>query len=189
MSHCLPRPSTGRRRHPWALVLALGLIAAACSGAAQTPGQSGAADAPWRTTPMRDVATGAEFTIEGLAGKTVVIEPMAIWCVSCRQQQAEARVALSLLASTNVIYVSLDIEPNESEADLADYAAQHGFDWRFAVAPTTVARSLAVEFGDQILSPPSTPLIFIAPDGTIANRTIGHLLATDLAEQIRRAGL
>lgn len=184
-----PLPPGGRRGwHPdvmrsgIVLILAAAIVVSACSGA--TTGESGDAvtgDEAWRTATLRDVVTGEEFRIADLEGKVVAIETMAIWCITCRQQQAEARIALDAVDSTDVVYVSLDVDPNERAEDLADYAESEGFDWTFAVASADVSRSLAATFGDQVLSPPATPLIVLGPDGQLIEKHIGIKSADDLA--------
>lgn len=129
--------------------------------------------AEWRTAALRDVIAATDFRIDDLVGKVVAIEPMAIWCVNCRAQQHEALAALAILSSPDVVYVSLDVDPNERAEDLALYAQEQGFNWRFAVAPTGVSRSLADTFGNQILSPPSTPLVVLSRDGTVVESSFG----------------
>lgn len=138
---------------------------------------------PWRTAQLHDVRSGETFTINDLAGRLVVIEPMAIWCANCAIQQDEARAALEALATDEIVYVSLDVDPNETEADLARYADEREYPWRFVVASTEASRALATAFGDQVLSPPSTPKILIDPDGT-AEVSFGIKPATELEEYL-----
>lgn len=132
---------------------------------------------PWRTLALRDVRSGEEVRINDLAGRLVVIEPMAIWCTSCLTQQNEAREALASLDRDDIVYISLDVDPNETEPDLARYADERGYPWHFMVASREVASSLAETFGDQVLSPPSTPKIVVNPDG-----------AAEIIFGIKRAG-
>lgn len=174
---------------------ALTLVAAACTGGATTsgdsaqsgdPAPSGDPAAAWRTTPLIDVRTGETFTIDGLAGKLVAIEPMAIWCSNCRIQQREAAAALAAVASDDLVYLGLDVDPNEQAADLAAYSEDEGFDWPYAVASVEVARSLAAEFGDQVLSPPSTPLILVGPDGAVIEQHFGIRQAAELQTLLRQ---
>lgn len=157
------------------------LVAAACSPGTTAPTARPTDDA-WRTTALVDSRSGETFTIDELKGKLVAIEPMAIWCSTCRIQQGEAAIALDRLDNPDIVYLSIDVDPNERPADLAAYADASGFDWRFVVATREVARSLAVTFGDQILSPPSTPLILVAPDGTVVDQHFGIRKADDLVE-------
>ena len=143
----------------------------------------------WRTAVLREVVTGTDFRIDDLRGQVVVIETMAIWCTSCRAQQREARTALASFDSSNVFYLSLDVDPNEREDELATYSAQQEFDWHFAVASPEVSRSLAEQFGDRVLSPPSVPIIVIGPDGSLVTNHFGHLSADELAGLLQQAAI
>ncbi len=161
---------------------ALAFIAAACTAGSSAPSGASAAngDTTWRTAPLRDARTGAVFSVDDLRGKLVAIELMAIWCSNCRIQQHEAAAALEATRSDDLVYLSLDVDPNEKQDALADYTRREGFDWPFAVASREVARSLAVSFGDQVLSPPSTPLILVGPDGSIIDVHFGVRGADEL---------
>lgn len=187
----------GRPPSRLASVLGVALVAAACAGGATSSppavpvggspvATTASAAAAWRSTKLLDARTGAEFTIDGLAGKLVALEPMAIWCTNCRIQQREAAAALAAVASDELVYVGVDVDPNEQVDALAAYAEEQGFDWTFTVASKDVARSLAGEFGDQVLSPPSTPLILIGPDGTVIEMHFGIRDAAALEALFRR---
>jgi thiol-disulfide isomerase/thioredoxin len=171
-------------------LLGAALVVAACSTSSHSGADDGGAGTEaWRTATLRDVVSGEDFRIADLQGKVVAIEAMAIWCSTCRIQQLEAQAALAQVDSPDVVYLSLDIDPNERVEDLSEYARREGFDWRFAVAPREVTRSLAATFGDQVLSPPSTPLIVLGPDGDVVEQHIGIKVAGELAalfeEQLR----
>ncbi len=168
-------------RSAFAWFVGAALVAAACSSGT-TALTAKSTDDAWRTTALVDTRSGETFTIDDLKGKLVVIEPMAIWCSNCRIQQGEAAVALDRLGDPDIVYVSVDVDPNERAGDLAAYADGSGFDWGFVVASKEVARSLATTFGDQILSPPSTPLILIGPDGEVVDQHFGIRSADDLVE-------
>ncbi len=171
----------------WALVIAAAVTVAACSAGAKIERAPAAStDEAWRTTPLRDVRTGEEFRIDDLRGRVVIVESMAIWCVTCTIQQDEAAEALARVGQDDVAYISLDIDPNEAEEELARYADERGYGWRFAVASREAARSLAQAFGDQILSPPSTPTILIAPDGTVTDVGFGIRSARDIEAEVAR---
>jgi cytochrome oxidase Cu insertion factor (SCO1/SenC/PrrC family) len=148
-------------------------------------GTSEAALDPWRTAPLTDVRSGETFTIADLGGSVVVIEPMAIWCVNCLRQQRQVATALETLEGADVVYISLDVDPSERPADLAAYAEEHGFDWRFVVAGREVSRQLARALGDQVLSPPSTPKIIVTRDGQVIGPTFGMADAAAVEAEIR----
>lgn len=159
------------------------ILVAACGPTDQA---SQAAGGAWRTTPLTDVRTGEAFTIADLEGKLIVIVPMAIWCFSCQVQQAAVEEALSRGDQPDLVYVSLDVDPNERPEDLARYADEAGFTWRFAIASSDVARSLAGDFGDQVLSPPSTPSILIGADGEFIEKHLGVRGADELVTLFNR---
>ncbi len=161
-------------------LLALALLVGACSSSAPANADVAAADDRWRTIPLRDVRSGQEFRIEDLDGKVVAIETMAIWCANCRTQQLQAQEALDRLADPDLVYVSLDVDSNERAEELAEYARREGFEWHFAVASPELSRSLAASFGDQVLSPPATPLLVVGPDGQVVEHGIGIKRADQL---------
>ena len=158
-------------------------------GAAASPVAVAASPAaalePWRTATLTDVRSGESFTLADLAGKVVVVEPMAIWCTNCLRQQRASATALAALDGEDVVYISLDIDPSERPEDLAAYADKQGFDWRFVVAGRELSRQLARALGDQVLSPPSTPKIIITPDGRVIGPDFGMADAADVEAEIR----
>jgi cytochrome oxidase Cu insertion factor (SCO1/SenC/PrrC family) len=143
--------------------------------------------AAWQTAILTDVRTGDTFTLADFAGKVVAIEPMAAGCVNCLHQQEEAVKALAAIDSEDIVYISLGIDPTELPEDLAAYAEVRGFDWRFVLADRDLLRQLAGEFGDQVLSPPSTPKILIGRDGTVTGPSFGIKDAEALEAELRAA--
>lgn len=142
----------------------------------------------WATAPLVDVATGETFRIADYAGRVIIFETMAIWCPNCRAQQADVKAALQELPADSVVYIVLDVDPNEDAASLAAYRERHGFEGRYAIAGTVVARALAAEFGDQILNPPSTPIVLIGTDGRVTLTEFGHKSTPELVEMARLHG-
>ena len=122
---------------------------------------------------LTDVRSGETFTIGELAATDgpVLLEPMAVWCSSCRSQQHEIIGAHDLADFTSV---SLDVDLSEAPADLASYADREGFDWAFAMADADLYRLLQDRFGVAATNPPSTPLIVIEADGTVRPLEFGR---------------
>jgi thiol-disulfide isomerase/thioredoxin len=146
-------------------------------------------DQPWATAALTDVATGQPFRIADHAGKVIFIETMAIWCVNCRSQQADALEALEKLGDADVQYVVLDVEPSEAEADLAKYEKKHGWDaFTYAVATPEVSRALADDFGDLVLNPPATPIVVVGADGRVTLTDFGHKSTDELVALARDHG-
>lgn len=191
---------TVRTRRLPALLLTAVLAVAACGGSGApagtaAPGSTSAAsqrptagDRAWATTPLVDVATNETFRIADLAGKVVIIETMAIWCTNCRRQQASVEEALAQLPADRVVYVVLDVDANEDAASLAAYRTQYGYTGRYAVVPAEVARSLAEDFGNQFLSPPSTPMVIVGADGTVTLTPFGQKSSDELVALARAGG-
>lgn len=136
-------------------------------------------DQPWATAELTDVATGETFRLADLAGRPVIIETMAIWCTNCLRQQGHVYEALGRLEEGSVEYVLIDVDPNETAAALAEYRERNGFTGRYVVASREVARALADEFGDQVLNPPSTPMVVIGDDGRVTLTPYGQSKSPD----------
>jgi hypothetical protein len=145
-------------------------------------------DAAWAQAELTDVATGERFRIADLAGRVVILEPMAIWCSKCFAQQGEVYSALEELKPERVAYVLLDVDPNETGPALADYRSRNGFTGTYAIAGLETARALAADFGDQVLNPPSTPMILIGTDGRVTFTEFGHKSSAVVADLAREHG-
>ena len=134
----------------------------------------------WATADLTDVATGETFRIADLGGSVVIVETMAIWCTNCRAQQRDVQAALERLPADKVVYVVMDVDPNEDGASLAEYRVDNGFEGRYVVAGAEVARALAADFGDQFLNPPSTPMLVVGSDGMVTPTDFGHKSADEI---------
>ncbi len=142
----------------------------------------------WATAELVDVTTGETFRLADLKGKVLIVETMAIWCSNCRTQQASVEQALAQLPADRVAYVLLDVDPNEDAASLAAYRSDHGYTGRYAIATPDVARALAADFGDQFLSPPSTPIVVVSADGTVTPTNFGQKSSADIVALAQAAG-
>ena len=130
----------------------------------------------WATVELTDVRTGESFRIADLVaeGRVVFIETMAIWCTNCRRQQGDVVTALDQLDPASVTWIGVDVDPSEEADALAEYSRALGFDWPFVVAGADLSRALAADFGDGVLSPPSTPIIVVGTDGRVTLTEFGH---------------
>ncbi len=142
----------------------------------------------WMSIALTDVRTGETFTLADFAGKTVFVEPMATWCTNCRQQLGNVAAAKAQLGdSEDVVFVSLSVETNIGNGDLANYTEETGFDWVFAVATPEMLISLADTFGQTITNPPSTPHFIIRPDGSTTDLATGYEGPEELLQNIEAA--
>jgi thiol-disulfide isomerase/thioredoxin len=142
----------------------------------------------WATIPLTDVRTGETFTLAGAGDRVVFVEPMAVWCSSCRQQQETAKQAIAGLDQSRVTWVALDVDPNETPEMLARFADENAFPFTYAVAGVDLSRALADAFGAQVLSPPSTPVIVIGTDGTVTLTEFGHKSQDRILELAQQHG-
>lgn len=158
---------SGERRAAAVLLAGLFLAAGATGAAAQSTDQSADA-APavaWLGVELTDVRTGETFTLAQFAEKPVLLEAFAVWCGVCTNQQRQID-ALHAEVGDSVVSVALNTDPNESQTQIVRHLDRHGFDWRYAVSPVALSRSLRDEFGVSVLHPPSAPVILICPGQT-----------------------
>jgi thiol-disulfide isomerase/thioredoxin len=141
----------------------------------------------WFASSLKDVRSGDPFTLNDFKGKVVLVETMAVWCTTCYQQQTQIKALHeSLGMRADFVSVSLDIDPNEDEATLTKYTQQNsGFDWRYAVAGSDIARQIGNTYGDQFLNPPSAPIFVIDRHGMSHPLPFGVKSAEDLMKAIQ----
>lgn len=140
----------------------------------------------WQTIALTDAGSGESFTLADFAGKTVFVEPMATWCTNCRQQLNNVAQIREQFGD-DVVFIGLSLETNLSNEELARYAADQGFDWRFAVMTPDMLQALADTFGRTITNAPSTPHFVIRADGTYTDLATGIDSPDQLAQFIQEA--
>jgi hypothetical protein len=169
-----PAPSVEPTPTAPAATVDVGSHSPASSVASNASGLSGD---PLHAIALTDVRSGEEFSIGRLAAeKPLLLEPMAIWCSNCRAQQREVVAAHGL---ADFHSVSLDIDPGELPAELADYAEREGFDWRFAMSDADLVRSLRERFGSAAIFPTAMPKILFRVDGSVELIGLGEQLGPE----------
>ena len=149
-----------------------------------TPGAMMDATA-WFGATFTDASTGKTFNINDYKGKVVLVETMAVWCTTCKQQQDNIKAFHTQMGLQNdLVTVSLDIDPNENLDTLKTYVGKTGFDWMYAVSPADVSREIAKLYGDQFLNPPSTPMLLIDRKGVAHPLPFGIKSADDLSKVV-----
>jgi cytochrome oxidase Cu insertion factor (SCO1/SenC/PrrC family) len=122
----------------------------------------------WFSMPLTDVQTGKTFTMNDYAGKVVLLETIAMWCPNCLIQSGQVQKLHEALGNPeDLISITLDVDSNEDEATLKDYAASYGFNWHFAVAPLLLKRALGNLYSAQYLNPPLSPMLIIDREGNV----------------------
>jgi cytochrome oxidase Cu insertion factor (SCO1/SenC/PrrC family) len=158
-----------RRSARAALAILATVLLGGCSAGPASVASAGNGRPPdWLGIELTEVTSGETFTIGGFAGQVVLLEAMATWCPTCRQEGNEVKKLHEALGSSDqVVSVSLDVDPNEDAALLAKYASGSSFDWRFAVAPKELGRALADSYGQEWLNPPYAPMLIVDRDGNV----------------------
>lgn len=139
----------------------------------------------WFSAALTEATTGATFTLQDFKGKVVLVEPMAIWCSTCLQQQKQVKALHDLLGERDdFISVGIGVDINESLAALKAYVAKNGFDWTYTVASPEVAREIGNLYGAQFLNPPSAPMLIIDRQGEAHPLPFGVKSAVDLQQAL-----
>ncbi len=122
--------------------------------------------ADWQTIALTDARTGDAFTLGDFVGCTVFVGTIATWCPSCLTQLDYVATAAEELDPDQFIFITISVETEISADDLARYADDATFDWRFSVATPDALRAIVDEFGRESILPPSVPHVIVNPDGT-----------------------
>jgi hypothetical protein len=61
----------------------------------------------------------------------------------------------------DVTVVAIDADPNGNADAVVDHIEQNGFEGMFAVSPKELTDALVAEFGPDIISPPTSPVVLV----------------------------
>ncbi len=184
------------RLSPAAGLLVAAVALAGCSSSAGSPAPSSTYFDPipvvaaptmpsWFAVKMTDVNTGKQFSISDFTGKVVLIDTMATWCPTCQGEMSEIQLLPTLYPSgTDLVRISLDVDPNEDATILKKYADANKFDWYIAIAPIEVGRFLEVNYDERYLNPPLQPMLFIDRAGGVYGLPFGAKSAISLQKTL-----
>ncbi len=158
-------------------------IAEVVSEEADVPSETVPVD--WKSVGFVDASTGETFTITQFAGTPVLVESFAVWCPKCLRQQ-EILSEFKQQSGDAVVIVSLDTDPNEDLVRVQEHLARYGFDWYFAVSPSDVTQALIAEFGLEVVSAPSTPIILVCADQSTRFLESGEKSLEELATALEQ---
>ncbi len=153
------------------------------TGAALSPENNGNGN-DWKEVPLRDVSTSSMFRVRDLSGKPVLLFSFTTWCSICTAQQNEIK-RLQALYPGSFTAVGIDIDPYENEAVVRKHQSDNRFYGLYAVAPAEMIKELTNEFGVDIISPASAPMVLICSNGTVTRLDRGVKSAEVLDQVIR----
>jgi cytochrome oxidase Cu insertion factor (SCO1/SenC/PrrC family) len=178
-------------------LLAALLVLASCSGAATTSHAPSGTDpvpvyvAPSPTIPswfdvqMVDINSGKSFKVSDFSGKVVLVETMATWCPTCQGEMSQVQQLRSDYGpTTDLVTISLDVDPNEDATVLKKYAALNGFNWLIAIAPESVGGFLSKNYDVDYLNPPLQPMLIIDKKGGVWGLPFGTKSAISLEKTL-----
>ena len=143
--------------------------------------------ADWQTVPLTDARTGEKFTVGDFVGCTVFVTTMATWCPSCGTQLDYVAAAAKELDPDQFVFVAISVETEISDEDLARYADDASFDWRFSVATPDALKTIVDEFGREAILPPSVPHVIVEPDGTYDDLHTGYSKPDEIVRLMKDA--
>jgi thiol-disulfide isomerase/thioredoxin len=132
---------------------------------------------------------GATFTLGDFMGKPVFVENFATWCPKCREQLGTTNEAAGTLGDDAVV-IALSVETDLSADDVAEYAADNGFDnIRFAVMTPEFLAAISDAYGNSSINPPSTPHFVIDIHGAAGELDTGSKSADDIVKALQTAAM
>lgn len=99
--------------------------------------------------------------------------------------QRSLRSAIPRLASEDIIYISIAVDPGMSSSSLVTYANQQGFDWIFTAASDDFIRAFVDQFGRSAITTPNMVHFVIQPDGSVPRTYQGTPSVDELISEIR----
>jgi thiol-disulfide isomerase/thioredoxin len=162
--------STGQAASPTSVSPAPSYVSLAPIGVVPAPTMPA-----WFNVEMTDVNTGTRFRISDFTGKVVLVDTMAVWCPTCQGEMSQVAQLPAMIgpASSDLVRISLDVDPNEDATILKKFADKNKFDWIIAVAPIEVGRFLATHYDEQYLNPPTQPMLFVDRTGGVYGLPFG----------------
>ncbi len=105
-----------------------------------------------------------EISLSKFRGRYVLLDFFAIWCKPCELSLPHLKNLKSQLG-TDIIIISIDVDPKETEQQVMDYKEKHDMDWIVARDTEFVSREY------RVTALPT--FVLIDPSGYIVNTYIG----------------
>ncbi len=75
---------------------------------------------------------GEPVELEAYRGRVVVLDLFATWCGPCRTQMGELNQLRAYYAGSEVVILSVDVDPKETTQQIRDFRNEFNADWTFS---------------------------------------------------------
>lgn len=116
-----------------------------------------------------------DFSLTSLRGKVVVLDFMASWCGPCMTEMSHLKEIFSSYSADQVVIISIDVDPTESDDTIKQVKATYGDNWVFA-SGSDVGTTYGVT---------GIPTLYIVDnEGVIAYKSVGATSSSILSAEI-----
>lgn len=122
---------------------------------------------------------GARHNLSTYAGRVLILDLMATWCVPCQAEMGHLRDVRAAYPESEVAILSVGTDPSESDAQLEDFRDRFGGTWPFARDTDGVARKYELGIIPK--------LIVLDPQGRVVFENSGETYPAAIGQAIREA--
>lgn len=115
------------------------------------------------------------FSLVSLRDKVVVLDFMAGWCGPCMTEMSHLKEIFSSYSDNQVVIISIDVDPTESDDTIKQIRATYGDNWVFASGP-----DVGTAYGVTAIP----TLYIIDKQGVIAYKSVGITPSPTLSAEI-----
>ncbi len=118
---------------------------------------------------------GNTFSLSDHRDHVVIMDLMATWCGPCITEMGYLRQIYSNYSASEVVIISIDVDPSETDEMIRQFKTNYGDDWIFASGPNVGITYEAI----------SIPKMYIInQQGRITYKSVGVTSASTLASEI-----